>query len=91
MNGHRVVAWMDTLTDEERVHVKRLIEQPPEMQVAFVWVDFNRQMDDLRDEHRQAMKTGAIVKNVASGIGGGCLVVAALIGHLLGLDQVVTK
>ena len=90
-NGHRVVAWMDGLTDEERIHVQRLSELPQTMQVGMVWVDFNRQMDDLREEHRQAMKTGALVKNVASGIGGGCMVIAALIGHALGWDQVVNR
>lgn len=103
MNGHRVVAWMDGLTDEERVHVQRLSELPPNMQVGYVWVDFNRQMDDLRDEHRQsaeearqaleearqAARTTAIVKNVASGAGGGVLVALAYLGHAMGLDKVI--
>lgn len=91
MNGHREVAWLDTLTDQEQKHVQRLSEMPTSMAVGYVWVDFNRQMDDLREEHRQAMRTGALVKNVASGVGGGCLVVLGLIGHALGWDQVVTK
>ena len=90
-NGHRVVAWMDGLTDEEQVHVKRLATLPQEMQIGMVWVDFSRRMDALEEEHRQAMRTGALVKNVASGVGGGCMVILALIGHALGWDQVVTK
>lgn len=91
MNGHREVAWLDTLTDQEQKHVQRLSEMPTSMAVGYVWVDFNRQMDDLREEHRQAMRTRALVKNVASGVGGGCMVVLGLIGHALGWDQVVTK
>lgn len=89
-SGHRVVAWMDTLTDDERIHVKRLIEQPPEMQVAFVWVDFNRQLDDLRKEHAESMPKSAIVRNLASGIGGGIVtIVGAAAAYLFGADKVV--
>lgn len=103
MNGHRVVAWMDTLTDDERLHAQRLSELPANMQVPYVWVDFNRQMDDLREEHRQATedarraleeaqqagRTVALVKNVASGAGGGVIVALAYLGHAMGLDKVL--
>ena len=89
MNGHRVVAWMDGLTDEERVHVQRLSELPPNMQVGYVWVDFNRQMDDLRKEHQDAMRSGAMMRNLASGAGGGVLVAVAYLAHTLGLDKVI--
>lgn len=87
VNGHRVVAWMDGLTDEERVHVQRLSELPSNMQVGYVWVDFNRQMEDLREEHRQAMKSGTILRNVASGTGGGVLVALAYLVHAMGLEK----
>lgn len=89
MNGHRVVAWMDGLTDEERIHVTRLSELPQNMQVGYVWVDFNRQMDDLREEHAQALKSGAIMRNLASGAGGGVLVALAYLGHAMGLDRML--
>ena len=89
MNGHRVVAWMDGLTDEERVHVQRLSELPPNMQVGYVWVDFNRQMDDLRKEYQDAMRSGAMMRNLASGAGGGVLVALAYLGHAMGLDKVL--
>lgn len=87
LNGHRVVAWMDGLTDEEHMHVQRLSELPEKMQVGMVWVDFNRQMEDLREEHRQAMKTGTIARNIASGTGGGLLVALAYLGHAMGLEK----
>ena len=86
MNGHRVVAWMDGLNDEELRHVQRLSELPANMQVGYVWVDFNRQMDDLREEHRQAMRSGTIIRNLASGTGGGLLVALAYLGHAMGLE-----
>ena len=89
MNGHRVVAWMDGLNDEELRHVQRLSELPTNMQVGYVWVDFNRQMDDLREEHRQAMRSGTIIRNLASGTGGGLLVALAYLGHAMGLDKVL--
>jgi hypothetical protein len=89
LNGHRIVAWMDGLTDEERLHIQRLSELPSNMQVGMVWVDFNRQMDDLRDEHRQAMKSGTIIRNIASGTGGGLLVALAYLGHAMGFDKVL--
>ena len=89
MNGHRVVAWMDGLTDEERVHVQRLSELPPNMQVGYVWVDFNRQMDDLRKEHADAMRTATMMRNLASGAGGGLFVALAYLGHAMGLDKVL--
>lgn len=89
MNGHRVVAWMDGLTDEERIHVQRLSELPQNMQVGYVWVDFNRQMEDLREEHREAMKSGMLVRNLASGAGGGVLVALAYLGHAMGLDKML--
>ena len=56
MNGHREVAWLDTLTDQEQKHVQRLSEMPTSMAVGYVWVDFNRQMDDLREEHLAGAK-----------------------------------
>lgn len=96
MNGHRVVAWMDGLTDEERIHVQRLSELPQNMQVPYVWVDFNRQMEDLREEHREAMeearqsaRSTALVRNLASGAGGGVLVALAYLGHAMGLDKML--
>ena len=89
MNGHRVVAWMDGLTDEERVHVQRLSELPQNMQVGYVWVDFNRQMDDLRAEHKEAMRSGTLVRNAASGFGGAVILAVAYLGHAMGLDKML--
>ncbi len=89
LNGHRVVAWMDGLTDEESMHVQRLSNLPANMQVGMVWVDFNRQMEDLREEHRQAMKSGTIIRNIASGTGGGLLFALAYLGHAMGLDKAI--
>lgn len=89
MNGHREVAWRDTLTDEEQKHVARLSEMPTSMAVGYVWVDFNRQMDDLRKEHADAMRTATMMRNLASGAGGGLFVALAYLGHAMGLDKVI--
>ena len=80
---------MDGLTDEERIHVQRLADLPENMRVGYVWVDFSRRMDGLEAEHRDAMRSGALMRNVASGFGGGLLVAVAYLSHALGLDKVV--
>lgn len=89
MNGHRVVAWMDGLTDEERIHVQRLSELPENMRVGYVWVDFSRRMDALEEEHRDAMRAGMLMRNAASGFGGAVILAVAYLGHAMGLDKML--
>lgn len=89
MNKFREVAWHDTLTTDEQVNVERLASMPPAMAVAYVYVEFKREMNELRDEHKDAMRSGAIMRNLASGAGGGVLVALAYLGHAMGLDKVL--
>lgn len=96
MNKFREVAWHDTLTTDEQVNVERLSSMPPAMAVAYVYVEVKREMNDLREEHRQAIeearqagRTATLVRNVATGAGGGVLVALAYLGHAMGLDKML--
>lgn len=89
MNRFREVAWHDTLTTEEQTNVERLASMPPAMAVAYVYVEFKREMNELREEHADAMRTATMMRNLASGAGGGLFVALAYLGHAMGLDKVI--
>jgi hypothetical protein len=79
LNGNRVQAWKDTLSSDELIEVQRLESMPPQMAVAYVYVEFKRQMSGKR----------SLMSHVGSGMGGAFVVVAGLFAHVMGWDKVV--
>jgi len=89
MHQARAVVWQDTLKDDELVAVKRLGDMDPSMAVAYVYVEFKRELEELKEEHRKALRPMAVATHAVAGLGGGAAIIIAYLGHMLGWDKVI--